>query len=92
MIPNGKIATYARICCDLRPEKSEQARTRITAGGNLLEYIGDVSTTTAGLETAKILFNSIISTPGAKFMTMDISDIYVPQYAPKRLPIHALPH
>ncbi|KAL7474338.1 hypothetical protein ACHAW6_000313 [Cyclotella cf. meneghiniana] len=26
---------------------------------------------------AKILFNSIISTPGAKFMTMDISNFYL---------------
>jgi len=77
MIPAGKIATYAQICCDLRPEKTEQARTRITAGGNLLEYIGDVSTKTTRLETAKILFNSITSTPGAKFMTMDISNMYL---------------
>eukprot|EP00804_Cyclotella_cryptica_P008940 CCRYP_012041-RB/>CCRYP_012041-RB protein AED:0.46 eAED:0.46 QI:0/-1/0/1/-1/0/1/0/111 len=27
--------------------------------------------------TAKLLFNSVISTPGAKFMTMDISNFYL---------------
>ena len=31
---------------------------------------------TADLLVAKILFNSTISTPGAKFMTMDISNFY----------------
>ena len=76
-IPATKKVTYARICCDVRPEKAEQERTRITAGGDQLEYDGDVSTKTAGLETAKILFNSIISTPGARFMTMDISNMYL---------------
>ena len=42
-----------------------------------MEYEGNVSTKTAGLETAKILFNSTISTPGAKFMTIDISNMYL---------------
>jgi hypothetical protein len=27
--------------------------------------------------TAKLLFNSVISTPGAKFMTLDIKDFYL---------------
>ncbi|KAL7478374.1 hypothetical protein ACHAW6_004138 [Cyclotella cf. meneghiniana] len=27
--------------------------------------------------TAKMLFNSVISTPGARFMTMDISNVYL---------------
>ena len=40
-----------------------------------MEYHGDVSTATAGLERTKILFNSIISTPGAKFTMMDISNM-----------------
>ena len=32
---------------------------------------------TADLITVKLLINSIISTPGAKFMTMDIKDFYL---------------
>ena len=36
-----------------------------------------VATPTANLLAAKILFNSTISTPGAKFMTMDISNFYL---------------
>jgi hypothetical protein len=40
-------------------------------GGNLS------GTPTANLLTAKLMFNSIISTPGAKFMTIDIKDFYL---------------
>jgi hypothetical protein len=46
--------------CSIRPEKEETHQTRITAGGNLLEYPGEVSTETASLETAKIHINSTI--------------------------------
>ena len=76
-IPRDKKATYARIVCEERPEKTEVNRTRITAGGDRLEYFGDVSTETAGLTTAKLLFNSVVSTPGARFMTFDISNMYL---------------
>ena len=55
----------------MNPAQSHSPLLLITAGGVQLEYKGDGSTKTAGLETAKIVFNSIISTPGAKFMTMD---------------------
>ena len=76
-IPRNKRATYARIVCEERPEKSEVNRTRITAGGDRLDYDGDTSTETAGLTTAKLLFNSVVSTPGARFMTFDISNMYL---------------
>eukprot|EP00804_Cyclotella_cryptica_P022726 CCRYP_012523-RA/>CCRYP_012523-RA protein AED:0.38 eAED:0.38 QI:0/0/0/1/0/0/2/0/220 len=36
-----------------------------------------VATPTAKMITAKILFNSVISTPGARFMTMVISNFYL---------------
>ena len=42
-----------------------------------MEFQGDTSTETAGLETAKMVFNSVISTSEAKFMTIDISNIYL---------------
>ena len=77
-VPPGRTVTYARIVCSVHPEKEETNRTRITCGGNLiLDYPGDVSTETASLETFKIHINSVISTPGAKYMTMDISNMYL---------------
>ena len=46
-------------------------------GGNRINYPGDCGTPTADLQTVKLLLNSVISTPGAKFMTMDISNFYL---------------
>ena len=43
-------------------------------GGNRINFPGEVGTPTADLLLVKILFNSVVSTPGAKFMTMDIKD------------------
>jgi hypothetical protein len=45
--------------------------------GNLINYPGDKSTRTAELETTKILFNSVVSTPDARFCTMDITNFYL---------------
>jgi len=49
----------------------------IDAQGNIVHYPGDTGTPTADLLTIKLLLNSIISTPNAKFMTMDITDFYL---------------
>jgi hypothetical protein len=51
-------------------------RTRFVAGGNRLHYLGNAGMPTTNLFTVKLL-NSIISTPGAKFMTMDMKDFYL---------------
>ena len=76
-IDRRKDETYARIVVDERPEKADPDQTRITMGGDKINYPGDCGTPTADLLTVKILFNSIVSTPGAKFMTLDIKDFYL---------------
>jgi hypothetical protein len=50
---------------------------RLTVDGDQIEYPGDKSTRTAGLTTAKMLFNSTISTPRAKFLVIDIKNFYL---------------
>jgi hypothetical protein len=72
-----KDITYGRIVCTFRPEKKAPNRTRITMGGNLVNYPDDCGTPTADLLTVKLLFNSVISTENAKFMTIDIKDFYL---------------
>jgi len=47
------------------------------AGGDRVHSPEDASTPTADLLTIKLLLNSIISTPNAKFTTMDIKDFYL---------------
>jgi hypothetical protein len=82
-VPNNKMPKYARIVCDIRPQKDETHRTRITVGGNLVDYQGNVSTPTAEISTAKLLFNSVISTPNARFMTCDIKNFYLNSIMPE---------
>ena len=74
-----KDVTYGMFQCNERPEKKERNRSRFVAGGNLLKgtYPGDTGTPTAEMLVAKILFNSVVSTRKAKFMTMDISNFYL---------------
>ncbi len=69
--------TYGRIICVYREGKKDKYHTRITVGGNLINYPGDCGTPTADLLTVKLLFNSIISTPNAKFISIDIKDFYL---------------
>jgi hypothetical protein len=45
----------------------------LTVGGDQIEYTGDKSTRASGLKTAKILINSFISAPNAKFLVIDIN-------------------
>jgi hypothetical protein len=90
-----KDVTYGRICVDYRPQKEEPNRTRLTVGGNLIDYPGDVSTPTADTTTAKMVINSTISTPNAKFMRADIKDFYLgtpmERFKYMRLPLPLIP-
>jgi hypothetical protein len=72
-IPKGRKVTYGSFLVDIKDHKEEKERTRLTLGGDHIEYPGDKSTRTAGLTTAKNLINSVISTLGAKFLVIDIN-------------------
>ncbi len=50
---------------------------RLVVGGNRINYPGNCGTPTADLLTVKLLLNSIVSPPNAKFFTMDIKDFYL---------------
>ena len=76
-LPKGRKATYIHIVCADRPKKADARHVRFTIGGNQVDYPGIVSTKTADLTTAKILINSILSTPNAKYMTADLKDFYL---------------
>ena len=75
-VPAHKKVTYARLVASLRPHKTELYRVRVTVGGDRLPFFGDASTETASGTTTKLLLNSTISTPGARFLTADIKDFY----------------
>ena len=72
-----KDVTYAKFVCELKPNKAEIHRTRLTVGGDKVHYPGDVGTPTADLTLVKIHVNSIISTHGARYMTFDVKNFYL---------------
>jgi hypothetical protein len=72
-----KDITYGWIICVYCSEKKDPYRTRIMMGRNLVNYPDGCGTLTADLLTVKLMFNSIISTPNAKFTTIDIKDFYL---------------
>ena len=84
-VPKNRLkdVTYGQFVCTERPEKAEKNRTRFTVGGDRINYPGEVATPTAEMLVAKLLFNSTISTKGARFMTMDISNFYLNSPLPR---------
>ena len=94
-IPLDRVITYARIVVDFCPQKEDPNRVRITAGGNLISYPGELTTRTADLTTAKILWNSVLSTEDAKFMCIDIKNFYLAtpmdRYEYMRMPLDVFP-
>jgi hypothetical protein len=71
-IPADRTVTYARIVVDYRPQKTDPNHVRITVGGNLISYPGKVMTRTTNMITSKILWNSVLSTPGARYCCADV--------------------
>jgi hypothetical protein len=51
-----KDVTYASFSCDMKPNKKETHRTRITAGGDRITYPEDVGTPTADMTLVKRFF------------------------------------
>ena len=78
-MPSHKQACFSRWVADIRLQKEEIHRVRMTAAGNFLEgtYSGKTSTETADIETVKIHTNHIISSPGAKCAAVDINNMYL---------------
>ena len=73
-MPTGRKPTYGKIVVNKQSEKKKNHQTRLTVKGNLIDYRGDKSTATADIITAKILFNSILSTKEARLLGLDISN------------------
>ncbi len=91
----SKEVTYGKIVCSERPQKAEPNRTRLTVGGNRINYPGEVGTPTADMLLVKCMLNSVISTMNAKFMCIDISNFYLntpmPRYEYLKLKLTDVP-
>ena len=94
-IPKDQTVTYTRMVVDYRPQKSYPNQVRITAGGNLIKYPGELTTRTADLTTSNILWNIVLSTKDAKYMCIDIKNFYLgtplDRYEYMRIPLSIFP-
>ncbi len=73
----AKDVIYGSFRCNLKPNKTETHRTRLTTGRDRVNYPGNAGTPTADITLFKILLNSIISTKGARCVMVDIKDFYL---------------
>ncbi len=91
----GKKFTYANPVVDHRPQKEDPNRIRITAGGNLIQCESELSVRTADINTAKLHWNSVVSTEKAKYMCLDIKNFYLTAaleyYEYMRIPLSYFP-
>ena len=69
--------TYARIVLDHQPQKEDTNRIHITASGNLIKCDGELSVRSANITTAKLRWNSIISTKNTRYMYLNLSLFYL---------------
>jgi hypothetical protein len=73
----GRTYTNGLILCNYCPQKDESHRTWLTMGGNRIDYPWNKSTPAANLTTAKLRFNSTISTPSTLFYGIDLANFYL---------------
>ncbi len=94
-IQKDRTVTYTRIVVNYCPQKADPNRVRITAGGNLINYPGELTTHTANIPAAKIMWNSVISTPGACYACFDLKNFYLgtplDQYEYMHIPFALIP-
>ena len=75
--PNNIRAIYVRAVYNILTQKIETHITTLTAGGNLLDYPGEVSTPTSDLTTMKIHVKRTILDVTSRYMCMDVKDHYL---------------
>jgi hypothetical protein len=72
-----KIFTFASPIINYHPQKEDPNRIQITAMGNLITYNGELSLRTADINTAKSHWNSVVSTPNARYMCLGTKNFYL---------------
>ena len=65
---------HSHVACEVRPEKDDRNRTHIIVVGGNMFYPGEVTTPTGSLKLIKLMFNSVLSQPGAHFAWFEIKN------------------
>ena len=94
-LPAGRRVTHEKIVAEIWPQKAETNRTRLNFGGNIINFPGEVTKYTSYLTTAKLIFNSVLSTKNKKFMCANIYNFYLnnpmERYEYMKLPLGIIP-
>ena len=69
--------TYCRIVCNIRHQKKETYRVRLTVGGDRLTFNIPVSTPRSNITTSKLHWNSVILNPGSRYLVVDVNKFYL---------------
>ena len=96
-IPKDKIVTYVNPVCveKTHDDGTLKFRTRLTIGGDRIQYPYDTAAVTAEMDAVKIMLNCMIS-EDANLTTVDLTDFYLgtdlphPEYI--RIPRHMIPN
>ena len=75
--PKNQLPTYEKVVVAYCLQKEDPHQIRITTGGNLINYTGELTTHTTDMTTAKLHWDSILSTPKARYMCLDIDNFYL---------------
>jgi hypothetical protein len=65
------------VVCEVRPQKADPDRTRITVAGGHIVFPGDIGTPTASLDLDKMIINSVLSRKGAQFTCFVAANFYL---------------
>ena len=96
-IPSNRVITYVNPVCveKTNDDGSMKFRTRLTIGGDRIQYPYDTAAVTAEMDAIKILLNCMIS-ENAEWSTIDLTDFYLgtdlphPEYI--RIPRNLIPN
>jgi hypothetical protein len=76
-IDRCKDITYGHVCVNHCPEKANPNCTCLTIGGNCITYRGYCGTPTIDIVTVKHHLNSVVSTKGARYCSINLKDFYL---------------
>ena len=76
-VPQDAKVLYFGIVCNIRPQKKETHRVRLAVGGDRLTFYGPGSTPTSNITTSKLHWKSVISTPGSRYLVVDVKNFYL---------------
>ena len=95
-VTQDRKVAYCHIVCNIRLHKTENHIVSIKVGGKKLTYGDPLSTPTVDLNTEKIHMDSVLSTPDAKYLIVDVKNFYLKNPTNKNkycnISIELIPH